>query len=419
MARTALMRSGIAVAKNGQAVGVTDGAPSDCCCGTCPFYWRASLCNSQQCGTFTGSPDKYVCSTAHCPGSSTPINSSTTLRYGIFCYAVHTDVQYYPQGVTPPPGGQNIPVGGDVVVGDPPACSPTCAECPSLDGFYHLLPCGCSSTRAENYYVACSTYWAAANSGIRCPVYSPAAGGCYFVDRAVAYPVLPVGGIEIGGVAVNGCCACCCTTQTITPYVRTWSNGVMTEVLGSPEPCCCNPDLSGISATVVKRQFQCCFPNPPTSACKVIEWSFAGGWSAAMIAAGTPLFGTVTTWLCDGTFVNTVPMEEHALACAPAALAGVAGTPGPPDANSIIEGVERFSCGRYEFHVTLASTDLGPGGFFQTYDLEVTQTRSDSTCTSPCEDGSGSSFGRHNPPGGALRPPVDTLLRTSRLGRFL
>lgn len=223
-----------------------------CCC--CPYYWKATLCNTEICDE--EGPPIYLCANDMCPGS-VPIEGGTVVRIGLFCYLVDDSTNYYPPGAKIPPGGVALPDDAVVFSGDF-TCEESCEDCPALSGFFRLVNCQCSELGKVDYYITCECYFSLINDLHHCPTFL-IDGLCLQPETSVSYPELPVGGVEVdcANYYSDGCCGCCatvdpdgCDSEQIYPHTTDFQSGCddppgnyCNATHGPATDCCCGADM--------------------------------------------------------------------------------------------------------------------------------------------------------------------------------
>lgn len=200
----------------------TGGTPGACCCGGCPFYYMATLCNEACAPT---SEHFYICSQAVCPvsgGFSGPIQPGKIIRWGGRCYRVGS-TKYCPPGMPAMPisgGGEELcvpmPTRAPVYefIGGDGVCENDCGPsiCPEIGGYFELRKCSNNPFPTEpRRFMSCELYQHGL-SLFPCPVYKESGCDCWYVVPGTQ-PVaeLPPGAILYGNPfnIYRNCCACC------------------------------------------------------------------------------------------------------------------------------------------------------------------------------------------------------------------
>lgn len=360
-----------------------------CCCGECSFYLRGTLCNPVICVPGGQTHPIYLPGCATCPNGE-PIAGKVITTPSGACYAVGA-THYCPPSGNGEPGCIPIPFGGliasaSIING----CTPSCSGCPPLTGYYGTTPCPCSPHSPVPIYVPCEVYQNALQSRYTCPVFSAGNGlstFCVEVDPNVLTTNLPTNALIAGGPVSDGCCGCCCSGYSFTPYLTVWTNGEPVRTEGPPTTCCCNPAKAITHIQGSWRLYCAC---PGGGSALVLE----GSMNATVSQGQTAISYHTRTYNCEGQLTGEFDTPGTWTLCG-------AGANGPFGCGAW-NGYAFQDCYRGELHM-MGRDGTSTGGCYCTEDVVVTVEHADDGCNGNCGHGtfSGGGLGR---PAGILVP---------------
>lgn len=201
------------------------GAPA--CCGGCPYYYLATLCNP------TCSPVPryvYICGTGKCYPNTpqqAPLVHNQIIKIGPRCYSVNTQTRYCPPGAVPTASGINDPAEQPCVpmpvrapISEAWECVANCGSplCAPITGYFKLKACSNTPPFGVEAYVCCELYEEALGS-FACPVFGRGfcAAVCWYVEpntEPIGPEELPPGAqiicAQTPSLTISGsCCGCC------------------------------------------------------------------------------------------------------------------------------------------------------------------------------------------------------------------
>lgn len=400
------MQDGRAIMRGGRALMATSGAP--CCCGTCPWYWKATLCN-QTCAPTTDAV--YVCSNATCPVGGTysgPIVEGTIIKVGARCYRVSAAVRYCPPGVThgscvvPPERAEFI----DVVTRCESNCLPP--NCQKFEGYYKMTTCSNTTPAASPPVYLCCEKYDEARQLYPCPVFKTLDGKCHYVkpgETPIPASQVPAGAPLLCppnmSLVFENCCKCAqvneqeCCLCTFAPALTLFGpigNVCQSNTTLGAQPCSSwakvGASVSGCGFVQTDNTNGCplslfCYSTAGPGIIRETAYQFAGDCSMpgnTNCPGGCP--GTVNQAPFGPPTITDFPIDP----CAPVFGPNIVGTPGVGSFPCCTTGQQLVTCRSYQLNAV--SNSIPCGGQRVTYQIAFNRTSATGTCgDDACGDG--------------------------------
>jgi hypothetical protein len=391
------MRDGRAIMRGGRALMAT--SSSSCCCGSCPWYWKASLCN-QTCAPTTDAI--YVCSSATCPAGgsySGPLVEGTIVKVGAYCYRISTATRYCPPGtnrphcVVPPERAEFI----DVVTRCESNCEPP--TCQRFEGYYKMTTCSNTLPGTPPRYVCCASY-DQAKLLFSCPVFRSLDNKCHFVKPGEV--PIPANQVPPGAQLLcppttsqvfENCCKCAgvneadcclCTTQPALTLFGTSGNTCVSNTTLGSVPCeswaKAGASISGCGFVRTDNTNGCplslaCYSTAGPGVIRETVYQFAGDCSMpgnTNCPGGCP--GAVNQAPLGPPSITDFPIDSCSAVFGPILV----GPPGVGTFPCCTTGQELVTCRSYQLNAV--SNVIPCGGQRVTYQIAFSRTSATGVC---------------------------------------